>query len=173
MCSEGVARDWGTLALPLAASKGQKVGGVPLGDLVSGTKSESVSHPNTKLQREWQWAKITTACTSSASDQHCSPAFSSVWRKQKQKLRVKEQSIISRFSFRFICICVYVHFVTCGSSVFCCTWMCEQAVSHGWWASTLLMWSRRRRRGGAASKPCNHRGSPPTLRNWAECRYTR
>lgn len=55
----------------------------------------------------------------------------------------------------------------------CCTWMCEQAVSQGWWASTLLMWSRRRRRGGVASKPCNHRGSPPTLRNWSECRYTR
>lgn len=81
MCSEGVARDWGTLVLPLAASKGQKVGGVPLGDLEErGTKSASVSHPNTKLQREWQWARITTACTSSASDQHCSPAFSSVWR---------------------------------------------------------------------------------------------
>lgn len=81
MCSEGVARDWGTLVLPLAASQGQKVGGVPLGDLEErGTKSASVSHPNTKLQREWQWARITTACTSSASDQHCSPAFSSVWR---------------------------------------------------------------------------------------------
>lgn len=67
--------------LPLAASQGQKVGGVPLGDLEErGTKSASVSHPNTKLQREWQWARITTACTSSASDQHCSPAFSSVWR---------------------------------------------------------------------------------------------
>lgn len=110
MCSEGVARDWGTLALPLAASKGQKVGGVPLGDLESGTKSESVSHPNTKLQREWQWARITTACTSSASDQHCSPAFSSVWREQRQELRVRELCIISRFSFRFIC--VYVDFVT-------------------------------------------------------------
>ena len=40
--------------LPLAASKGQKVGGVPLGDLERGAKSESVSDPNTKLQREWQ-----------------------------------------------------------------------------------------------------------------------
>lgn len=66
--------------LPLAASKGQKVGGVPFGDLDREAKSESVSDPNTKLQREWQWARITTACTSSASDQHCSPDFSSDWR---------------------------------------------------------------------------------------------
>lgn len=54
MCSEGVARDRGTLALPLAASKGQKVGGVPLGDLGRGTESVSVPQPNTKLHREWQ-----------------------------------------------------------------------------------------------------------------------
>lgn len=80
--------------LPLAASQGQKVGGVPLGDLEErGTKSASVSHPNTKLQREWQWARITTACTSSASDQHCSPAFSSVWRaeaKNKHTFRTRK-----------------------------------------------------------------------------------
>lgn len=71
------------MVLPLAASKGQKVGGVPLGDLERGARSEVVSHPNTKLQREWQWARITTACTSSASDQHCSPDFSSVWREER------------------------------------------------------------------------------------------
>lgn len=86
MCSEGVASVWGTLALPLAASKGQKVGGVPFGDLEREAGSESVSHPNTKLQREWQWARITTACTSSARDQHCSPAFSSAWQTE---LRVR------------------------------------------------------------------------------------
>lgn len=68
--------------LPLAASKGQKAGGVPLGEEERGTLSELVSHPNTKLQREWQWARMTTACTSSASDQHCSP--SSVWKQQRQ-----------------------------------------------------------------------------------------
>lgn len=101
LCSEGVASDWGTLVLPLAASKGQKVGGVPLGDLESGTKSESVSHPNTKLQREWQWARITTACTSSASDQHCSPDFSSVWRKQRQELRVRRDNKLDNFNIFF------------------------------------------------------------------------
>lgn len=83
--------------LPLAASKGQKVGGVPLGDLERGTKSESVSHPNTKLQRAWQWARITTACTSSASDQHCSPDFSSVWREQRQELRVTQVGTMRHF----------------------------------------------------------------------------
>lgn len=70
----------------MAASKGQKVGGVPLGDVERGTSSEFVSHPNTKLQREWQWARMTTACTSSASDQHCSP--SSVWNQHREKMRV-------------------------------------------------------------------------------------
>lgn len=82
----GAAGVWGTVVLPLAASKGQKVGGVPLGDVGRGTMSELVSHPNTKLQREWQWARMTTACTSSASDQHCSP--SSVWKQHRRKMRV-------------------------------------------------------------------------------------
>lgn len=160
--------------LPLAASQGQKVGGVPLGDLEErGTKSASVSHPNTKLQREWQWARITTACTSSASDQHCSPAFSSVWRAEaKTNTHLERGNEIKQikvfFFFKYLCKC-YILSVVC----LCCTWICEQAVSQGWWASTLLMLSRSRRRRGATSKPCNHLGSPPTLRKCAECRYTR
>lgn len=100
--------------LPLAASKGQKVGGVPLGDVESGTWSEFVSHPNTKLQREWQWARMTTACTSSASDQHCSP--SSVWNQQGEDERRCASGCQESTTAGW-----------CG----CFTWMCEQAVSQG------------------------------------------
>jgi len=110
ICSGGVASDGGTSVLPLAASKAQRLGGVPLGDLEKGTKSESVSHPKTKLQREWQWARITTACTSSASDQHCSPAFSSFWREHRHKdtllssqetiiINKKDKQVFLRFLF--------------------------------------------------------------------------
>lgn len=75
---------------------------------------------------------------------------------------------IKVFFLKYLCKC-YILSVVC----LCCTWICEQAVSQGWWASTLLMLSRSRRRRGAASKPCNHLGSPPTLRKCVECRYTR
>lgn len=103
MCSEGAAVDGGTLVLPLAASKGQKVSGLPLGDLARGKKLESVLHPNTKLQREWQWARITTACTSSARDQHCSPAFSRVCKAQRQVLILQKINKKQKyFDFDFI-----------------------------------------------------------------------
>lgn len=128
--SMGPERGGDRAVFPLAASQRQYPGGVPWCTLGVVVVSKSEPEPKSKLQREWQWASRTTACTSSARDQHCSPVFSKAC-------------------------------------------MCERAVSQGWWARTLLIWSRCRSRAGAASRPWSHSGSPPTRRNWAECRDTR